>query len=67
MGIGLPELIVLFSLLGFVLFIFAFVDIVRSEFGGNDKLIWLISVIFLPIVGSVLYFLVRRKRKLPDM
>jgi len=63
--IGLPELIILFVLFLFFLpFILAFIDILRSDFGGNNKLIWLLAVIFVPLIGSIAYFIIGRKRKL---
>jgi hypothetical protein len=62
MGIGLPELIVLFVL--FVpIWLIAFVDILRNDFKGNNKLIWLLAVIFVPFLGPICYFFIGRKQK----
>jgi hypothetical protein len=45
--------------------ILAIVDIVRSQFKAeNDKLIWIIVVVFLPLVGSLLYFSMGRAQRL---
>ena len=63
MGIGLTEIIVLFVL--FVpIWLIAFVDILRNNFKGNDKLVWLIAVIFVPFFGPICYFLIGRKQKI---
>ena len=63
--IGLPELIILFVLFLFFLpFILAFIDILRSEFGGNNKIVWLLAVIFVPFIGAVTYFIFGRKQKI---
>ncbi len=35
----------------FVLWIWALVDILKSEFTGYNKIIWLLLVIFLPLLG----------------
>jgi hypothetical protein len=64
-GIGLPELIILlFLLLPGVLCIIAFINILRSDFKGNNKLIWLLAVIFVPYVGPIAYFFIGRKQKI---
>jgi hypothetical protein len=34
----------------------AFIDILRSDFEGNNKLIWLLVVIFVPFIGPIAYF-----------
>lgn len=43
--------------------VIALIDIVRSEFKGNDKLVWILVVLFFNIIGSVLYFLIGRQQK----
>lgn len=42
--------------------IFAIIDIVRSKFDGNNKLIWAMVAIFVPF-GGLLYFIFGRKNK----
>jgi hypothetical protein len=43
----------------------AIVEIVRSQFKAeNDKLIWIIVVVFLPLVGSFLYLSIGRAQRL---
>jgi hypothetical protein len=63
MGIGLPELLILLLLSGIPSLI-AFIDIVRSEFTGYNKLVWLLAVIFFPLIGWILYFIIGRKQKI---
>jgi len=46
------------------LWIIALVDILRSNFQGNDKVVWVIVVIFFPLLGSILYFIIGRSRKI---
>jgi len=48
--------------LGLVLF--ALVDILRSEFTGSNKLIWVIVVLFFPILGAILYLAIGRDQKI---
>lgn len=65
MGLGLFEILILLFLIGFVPFIFAFIDILKNEFTGSNKLIWLIAVLFAPVIGSVAYFFIGTKQKKP--
>jgi hypothetical protein len=56
-GIGLQEIIVIFialliPVLAIVLLIWALVDILKSEFTGSNKIIWVIVVLLLPLLGS---------------
>ncbi len=55
--LGPMEILVIVSTIG--LWIFALVDILRNEFTGNNKLIW---VLFGSVVGAILYFLIGSKR-----
>ena len=63
MGLGIFEVIILAFLIGFIPFIFAFIDILKNEFTGSNKLIWLLAVLFAPVVGSLVYFIIGRKQR----
>ena len=45
--------------------IWALIDILKNEFTGMNKLIWLLLVIFLPLLGSICYYFIGMKQKLP--
>ncbi len=68
--IGMPggaELFVILLILGLPLFIIvtALVDIVRSEFKTpENKIIWVIVTLLLPIIGALLYLLIGRSQRL---
>ncbi|MCG2811772.1 MAG: PLD nuclease N-terminal domain-containing protein [Candidatus Aminicenantes bacterium] len=64
MGLGLTELILLFVLIIVPIWLIAFVDILKNDFKGNDKLIWLLVVIFVPLIGPLCYFFIGQKQKL---
>lgn len=54
--------------LAVVLFIFLFplialVDVLTSQFQGNDKLLWVIVILLLPFLGAFLYFIIGRDKK----
>ena len=44
--------------------IIALVDIIKNEFTGNNKLIWVLVLIFFNILGAVLYYFIGTKQKL---
>jgi uncharacterized RDD family membrane protein YckC len=59
----------LIFILGVVLFwlvftVLALIDILKSDFKGNDKLVWTIVVIFVSVLGALLYFTIGRHQKL---
>ena len=57
-------LLIIILLLLLVTPIMALVDILKSNFGGNDKLIWIIIVMLGSFVGALLYYLIGRKKKI---
>ncbi len=61
-GMGLIMILLIF---GFIILLplIALIDIVRNDFDGNNKLLWVLIVIFLPFLGSVLYFLIGRDQR----
>ena len=62
---GFIELLVLFFILFFIILI-PLVDILKSRFEQNDKLVWALVVIFLPFIGSILYFIIGRNKKIRE-
>jgi hypothetical protein len=64
--IGTAELsIVLFCIFFIALLpLVALIDILRSNFAGNNKLIWILVVLFANFIGSILYFIIGRKQKI---
>ena len=47
-----------------VFWLFCIVDVLRNSFNGNDKLIWILVLLFIPFLGPFLYLLIGRKKKL---
>jgi hypothetical protein len=59
---GLIELVLMISILA--LFLISVVDILRFRFVSDvEKLIWIVVVIFVPIIGPILYLFIGRKQK----
>ena len=57
-------LILIFSIFGLILPIIALIDIVRHEFSGSNKIVWVLIVIFFNFLGSILYFIVGRNQRI---
>jgi len=66
-NLGLTEILVLliFFLAPFLLCVISLVDILRSSFEGNNKIIWVVAVILLPFAGALFYLFVGKKQKNP--
>ena len=52
--------------LGFIPTLIALIDIVKSKFDGNDKLVWVLVVLFFNLFGAIIYFAIGRKQKIKD-
>lgn len=59
-GILITVLVILFI---FLLPLFALISALMNTFQGNEKIIWILLIIFLPFLGSVLYFLIGRNQR----
>jgi phospholipase D-like protein len=59
--IALILIILLFVL---ILPIAALIDILKNKFEGNNKLIWILLIIFLGLIGVLLYYFIGRKQKI---
>ncbi len=56
--------IILLAFSGIILTIMALIDILKSEFEGNNKIVWLLVVLFINLLGAILYFNIGRKQKI---
>jgi len=54
----------LFTLFLMIIPIIALVDIIKSDFQGNNKLLWVIIVLLANVLGAILYFLIGRDQKI---
>jgi len=50
------------GIIGLILFIVTVVSIVRSNHSGLGKLGWILIAFFLSFIGSILWFLIGRKK-----
>ncbi len=66
MGLSFLLMSSLLMVAAFALWIWALVDILRNEFTGSNKLIWLLAVIMIPMIGMILYFFIGRDQKIRE-
>jgi len=60
----LTSMVIILGFLALIIPIIALVDILNSQFEPNNKLIWVIIVIFTSPLGAILYFIIGRKQKI---
>jgi hypothetical protein len=66
-GIGGTELLLIFLFLALpgILWLWAIIDVLKSDFKDSiNKLIWIIVIAFIPFLGAILYLLIGRSQKL---
>jgi|GEM_PF-503099 hypothetical protein len=51
-------------ILGFILPVIALIDILRNDFKDNNKLIWILVILFTNLVGVLLYLIFGTKQKI---
>ncbi|MEL4307485.1 PLDc N-terminal domain-containing protein [Joostella sp. CR20] len=57
-------LTLVFLALAFLPTLIALIDILKNEFSGNNKIVWLLVVLLLNFFGAILYFIIGREQKL---
>ena len=64
--IGPQEIIVILLIIPIFLIIplIALVDILRNDFEGYNKIIWVLVILFLWIIGAILYYFIGRDQKI---
>ena len=65
--LGPQEIILILVVVGifFLLPVIALVDILKNEFTGNNKIIWVLVILLSWIIGAILYYFIGRNQKLP--
>jgi hypothetical protein len=64
MGLSFLFMMSLIMLAAFAFWIWALVDILKNEFTGSNKLIWLLAVVMVPLLGMILYWFIGREQKI---
>ncbi len=47
-----------------ILPIIALIDILKNNFLDNNKIVWVLVVLFFPLIGAILYYIIGTKQKL---
>ena len=55
---GWQIVLLVMMLLGLLLPLLALIDLLRNNFEGQNKLIWTLVILFLPVLGAILYFII---------
>lgn len=61
-GVGGWEILILL-LIPFTLWLWALIDCLQSDFDNNNKLVWVILIILVPLLGAILYLAIGRNQK----
>ncbi len=65
--VGPWQIIILISiLLGIIPTLIALVDILRNKFEDNNKIVWVLVVLFFNLIGAILYFIIGRKQRIKE-
>lgn len=57
-------ILILIAVLGIIPTIIALIDILKNKFEENNKIIWVLVVLFFNFIGAILYFTIGRKQKI---
>lgn len=50
------------GIIGLLIYAYTIYGVLTSNFGpGNEKIVWILVVIFLPLLGTLLWFLVGKR------
>jgi hypothetical protein len=63
--LGISELVILVFIPLLVLPLVALINVLKHRFAGNDKLIWVLVILLLPVIGAVLYFFIGHQNRIP--
>ena len=63
--IGMPELVMIsIFLIPLILCISALVSCLSANFqDSTNKIVWILVILFLPVIGSILYFIISPKQR----
>ena len=63
LNVGGLEILIL--LIPAVIWLWAIIDLLRSDFtNGINKIVWAIVIIFIPFLGAILYLILGRSQKI---
>lgn len=63
-GLFVSSFLMIFIIFTFILYIYILIDILKHEFTGYNKIIWLLAIIFFPVLGAILYLVFGRSQRI---
>ncbi|HTP66420.1 MAG TPA: PLD nuclease N-terminal domain-containing protein [Geobacteraceae bacterium] len=64
MGLSFLLMMFLVTVAAFAFWIWTLIDILKNEFTGSNKIVWLVAVIMIPLIGMILYWFIGREQKI---
>ena len=64
MGVLVSSFLMIFIVFTFILYIYILIDILKHEVTGYNKIIWILVLIFFPILGAILYLIFGRSQRI---
>lgn len=61
--IALILIILMFTL---IIPLIALIDVLKNKFEDNNKIIWVLVIIFLSTLGAILYYAIGRKQRIQE-
>ncbi|MBY0539911.1 MAG: PLDc N-terminal domain-containing protein [Campylobacterales bacterium] len=63
-AILLSSFLMTFVIFTFILYIYILIDILKHEFTGYNKIIWILVLVFFPVLGAILYLVLGRSQRI---
>ena len=63
-GLFVSSFLMIFIIFTFILYIYILIDILKHEFTGYNKIIWILVLIFFPVLGAILYLVFGRSQRI---
>ena len=64
MGVLVSSFLMIFIVFTFILYIYILIDILKHEFTGYNKIIWILVLIFFPVIGAILYLVFGKSQRI---
>jgi Phospholipase_D-nuclease N-terminal len=55
---------IMLILCGFLIPIIALIDVIRNNFTSNNKVVWILVILFMNLLGAILYFIFGTSQKI---
>lgn len=55
---------IMLILCGFLIPIIALIDVIRNDFTSNNKVVWILVILFMNLLGVILYFIFGTSQKI---